>query len=126
MTGRRAAVLLAALAIVAYGNALTCGFAFDDQPDIRENAVVTGGFDVWRIFASTLPPGDLYRPFTVLTFALNELIAPGNAAAYHAVNIVLHAAVTVLVFWLTRRLVDSVQIATVAAVLFAVHPIHTE
>src|SRR5262249_50279691 len=85
-----------------------------------------GGVDVLRIAASTLPPGDLYRPFTVLTFALNERIAPANAAAYHAVNIVLHAMVTLLVFWLMRRLVDSLQIAIVAAALFALHPIHTE
>ena len=67
----------------------------------------------------------LYRPVTVLSFAINELLTPGNAAAFHAVNILLHAGVTILVFWLAVRLFDE-RIAVIAAALFAIHPIHTE
>jgi protein O-mannosyl-transferase len=122
----RAIILLALLAMLVYANALQTGFTFDDEPDIRQNHAVTGGVDWVEIFATPLPPGDLYRPFTVLTFAINERWAPGNTVAYHAVNVLLHGVVTVLVFLLALRLFDGVRPAALATVLFAVHPIHTE
>ena len=124
-TPARVIVLLAVLAALVYGNALTCGFAFDDQPVIRDNPAVTGPMDPIAILVSPWLE-TAYRPFTVWSFALNEAATPGNARAFHAVNIVLHATVTVLVFWLARRLVDTEAVALVAAILFAVHPIHTE
>src|SRR5262249_36049300 len=49
---------------------------------------------------------------------------------FHVVNLLLHAAVTLLVYLLLRRLLesrsDSGLLAFVSALLFAVHPIHTE
>jgi len=123
---RRVVVLLASLGVAAYVNALAAGFTFDDEPDIRNNPTVTEGVDLIRVLASPLPPGDLYRPLTVLTFAINEKLMPGVAAPFHAVNVLLHAGVTLLVFWLAVRLFNSARIAGIAAVLFALHPIHTE
>jgi protein O-mannosyl-transferase len=122
----RTLILLAVLAMLVYANALRTGFTFDDEPDIQKNPAVTGGVDWVEIFATPLPPGDLYRPFTVLTFAINERLAPGNAAAYHALNVVLHAGVTVLVCLLALRLFGGERVAVLATALFAVHPIHTE
>ena len=119
-------VLLALLAVLPYGNALQNGFAFDDEPVIQRNPVVTDGVDLTRILASPVPPGDLYRPLTVLTFAVNERLSPGRAASFHAVNLLLHAAVTLLVFAIAVRLFASARVAAIAAALFAVHPIHTE
>jgi protein O-mannosyl-transferase len=121
----RVVALLALLAIVPHLNALAAGFTFDDIPNVRNNPAVTGGVDPIRILGSTWFFA-IYRPFTVLTFAINEALAPGNAAAFHAVNVVLHAGVTVLVFLLALRLFASARIAVIAAALFAVHPIHTE
>jgi hypothetical protein len=123
---KRILALLVLLAVLAYGNALSAGFTFDDEPDIRSNPAVTGGLDIIRILASPLPPGDLYRPFTVLTFALNEALTPAQAAPFHAVNILLHATVTLLVFWLAVQIFHSGRIAMIAATLFALHPLHTE
>lgn len=117
---------LVLLAIVPYLNTLTAGFTLDDLPNIRENAAVTNGIDLTEIFATPLPMlAYLYRPVTVLTFAVNEAVAPGSAGGFHAVNVLLHAAVTILVFWLAVRLFDG-RVAFIAAALFAVHPLHTE
>ncbi len=117
--------LLVLLAVVPYLNTLAAGFTLDDLPYIRENPAVTNGVDLTEIFATSLPTTYLYRPITVLSFAVNEAVAPGNAAAFHAVNGLLHAAVTVLVFVLAVRLF-AVRVAFIAAALFAVHPLHTE
>ena len=119
-------VALVLLAVLPYLNALDAGFTFDDDPQIRSNRAVTGGIDPVLLLACPLYPGDLYRPFTVLTFAVNERLAPGVAWPFHAVNIALHALVTILVFILGTRLFASWRIGVVAGALFAVHPIHTE
>ncbi|HEX7407427.1 MAG TPA: tetratricopeptide repeat protein [Candidatus Binatia bacterium] len=123
---KRALLLLVVLAMFPYANALNAGFTFDDEADIQKNPAITGGLDLARIVAAPFPPGTIYRPFAVLTFALNERLAPGNTVAYHGVNVLLHAGVAVLVFVLARRLFGSVRTAQIAAVLFALHPVHTE
>ena len=121
----RLALFLAVLAILPYTNAVTAGFTLDDQPQIRENAAVIGSVDLLKILSSPLFPGDLYRPLTMFTFAVNEKLTPGTPASFHATNVALHALTTVLVFAVARQLFQT-SIAGVAAALFAVHPIHTE
>jgi Flp pilus assembly protein TadD len=118
--------LLLLVAVLPYLNALTAGFTLDDWPNIRENPAVTKGVDPTEILATPLPMlACLYRPVTVLTFAVNEAVAPGNAAGFHLVNVLLHAGVTVLVYWLGIELFAA-RTALIAAVLFALHPLHTE
>lgn len=72
-----------------------------------------------------------YRPLTVLSFRLNHYWAGLAPLSYHAVNIALHAVVTVLAFNLFLHLsaepvqpgVDSSFIvAFIAALFFALHP----
>lgn len=118
--------VLVLFAVVPYLNTLSAGFTFDDLPNIVNNPVVRDGADVVRVLSTPLQPGDLYRPLTVLTFAINQWLAPGQAWLFHAVNIAAHALVTVLVFFLARVLTRSERIAAVAGTLFAVHPVHTE
>jgi hypothetical protein len=124
-TSTRVVLAAAVLAILPFVNALGAGFTFDDIPSIRENPAVTQGIDPVGALASPLFEVN-YRPFTVLTFAVNEALAPGNAAWFHVVNVLLHACVTVAVLALARQLFKSTQLAAIAAALFAVHPIHTE
>lgn len=122
----RIIAFLAVLSVLPYLNALRADFTLDDFENIRGNAAVTKGIDLTEIFATPMPMLTcLYRPFTVLTFAVNEALMPGNAAAFHAVNLILHAGVTILVFWLGVRLLDE-SVALIAAALFALHPLHTE
>jgi tetratricopeptide (TPR) repeat protein len=52
-------------------------------------------------------------------------VAP-SPTSYHLVNVVLHGLVSLLVFYFARTLLSSTWLATVTALLFAVHPIHTE
>lgn len=66
-----------------------------------------------------------YRPLTVLTFRLNYLFSELSSSSYHLLNVVLHAVVCVFFLHFCRLLLDR-NTSLVAALLFAVHPIHTE
>ena len=127
--------LVIALAILTYANALRNGFTLDDIPMIVENPMIRSVGNVGTIFganywdrggAGMVGDSTLYRPLTVLTYATDFAAWELNAAAYHAVNIALHAAATALVFFVALHLFGGATIAAVAAALFAVHPIHTE
>lgn len=117
-------VVIALLAVVPYLNALTAGFAFDDMPFILRNAKIMGQEPALGLLTWIDRP-DLYRPLTMLTYAANVRLG-GGAAAFHAVNVLLHGAVSVLAFFLVERLAVGTGVAAATAILFAVHPIHTE
>lgn len=116
--------LIAAVAIVAYLNALSGAFTFDDVGVIRDNPAVQIRPAV-ELLGYVYQPGALYRPLTMLTYAANASVSRAPFG-YHLLNILLHALVSVAVFFLALRVLGSRLGATAAAVLFAVHPIHTE
>src|SRR6185436_16880949 len=70
--------------------------------------------------------GNLYRPFAVLTYAAQFALHGVRPAGYHVVNVLLHALASVLLLLLVRAILDDARVAFAAALLFAVHPIHTE
>ncbi len=125
-------VLLAAMAV--YLNALPNGFTYDDIPIILENAATQPTAPWWEPWARPYWPGTnegdeldvLYRPFTVQTYALERRLFGTWAMPPHLLNMVLHAAVSVGVFWLTKRLGCRTVVATAAGLIFAVHPVHVE
>lgn len=60
------------------------------------------------------------------SFKLNNALGGFRPFGYHAVNVLLHGAATVLVVRLARVLLRSRWAVGAAGALFAVHPIHTE
>lgn len=57
----------------------------------------------------------------------NYCVGGMNPRGYHLVNIALHGVVSVLFAFVVRRcLGNSSQTGVFSAVLFAIHPIHTE
>lgn len=122
---------VALLAVLVYANSLANGFALDDGAIILNNPRVHSLDNVHRFFYTpywtTAPEGTgLYRPITLLTYALDWQLWNGDATGFHLVNVLLHAGVTTLVFLLLRGFGTSLLAAGVAAALFAVHPVHVE
>ena len=68
----------------------------------------------------------LYRPLVLVSYAINYAMHGLSPAGYTAVNIALHAAVSLLLFALVRSIGGSLFAAGVAGIAFAVHPVHTE
>lgn len=127
---RRLAICLAAsVAVLVFVNALANGFALDDGGVIVRNPLVTSPSGAWRAFALPYWPDSLgggqYRPLGILSFALDWLLSGGDARWFHTVNIVWHTAATVLLWCVATELLAPVA-AGIAALLFAVHPVHVE
>lgn len=117
------AILVAvAVAAVSLGN----GFAYDDLPLVVDNARVTTLLPPWTYFTQSYwPAGGLYRPLTVWLLAFEWTIGGGAPWIFHVTNVALHALVTGLVYRLACRALAPPW-AALAALLFAVHPVHVE
>ncbi|NWX83830.1 TMTC1 protein, partial [Nothoprocta pentlandii] len=63
----------------------------------------------------------------LFSYRLNILLAGMNPFYFHAVNVILHCLVTlVLMYTCDKAVFKDCRLAFVTALLFAVHPIHTE
>uniref|UniRef100_A0A8C3QJL8 dolichyl-phosphate-mannose--protein mannosyltransferase n=1 Tax=Cyanoderma ruficeps TaxID=181631 RepID=A0A8C3QJL8_9PASS len=133
--GAAALAVLAGLCALCYGNSLRGEFVHDDvwaivnNPDVRAAAPVSAAFanDFWGKRMAENTSHKSYRPLCVLTFKLNILLAGMNPFYFHAVNVILHCLVTlVLMYTCDKAVFKDGRLAFVTALFFAVHPIHTE
>jgi hypothetical protein len=121
----RSGVLVAGVALAAYHNALACGFVLDDYHYILENpSLLKVGALFSRAYVSA--GVSFYRPLATATFAFDRALFGAWAPAYHAQNVLWHVIASLAFLALARRLLPSTAAATTAALLFAVHPLHTE
>jgi hypothetical protein len=67
-----------------------------------------------------------YRPLTVATFAANYALGRLDPFGYLVMNLVLHIAVSWMVYGVGCRLLGDWRWALVAAVVFALHPVNAE
>jgi tetratricopeptide (TPR) repeat protein len=128
---------VAVIAVFSYANTFANGFALDDVRAIVENPLIRDLGNTAQLFrtnywgaglepgVSGLDPG-LYRPLTVLTYALSYQVWGLDPTAYHVVNVLLHAVTSVLVLVIAFDLIGSAMPAFGAAAVFAVHPIHAD
>jgi len=129
------AVILFVVSFLVYSNTLNHDFAGDDPAFIADNKNVQQGIrGIPAIFTSSLfesetgvkDPG--YRPLVSSFFAIEKALFGGGARHYHWMNVFCYALGCVLAFLFLKTLLGQEQIWTafLAALLFAVHPVHTE
>ena len=133
----RALFLVVAATVLAYANSLSGAFVFDDtkqiagNPALRSWGNILRAFtsDVWSFQRGTLTkdiPPPYYRPlftaYLTINYKLFGLWEPG----WHLMNLLVHCGATVAVFFLIKRLSDDRMMATLAALLFGLHPAHVE
>lgn len=70
--------------------------------------------------------GGFFRPIALAVWKLDHMIYGRHPAGYHLTNLLLHLAVSLMVFLLISRFHRSIWIPIAAASLFAVHPVHVE
>lgn len=122
-------LLVFAAAVLLYLPTARYGFVQDDRAIIAANpaahsiGAALGGFD-----APYWPPpseGGLYRPLTILSYAIDWTLSGGRPGWLHFMNALWHGLTTVLVVLVMRRWLPGLG-AIAAGLVFALHPVHVE
>lgn len=121
-------VLAAALACVAYFNALDNPFVYDDHDTVLGNRSLADLSNFHFILVYTP-----FRPLVNASYALDRWMWDYRPFGYHLTNVALHALTVVLLYGWLRRMINDTTPASNArlpafagATLFAVHPIQAE
>jgi Tfp pilus assembly protein PilF len=125
--------ILFLVSVTSYANTLLNGFVYDDELQILANPYVKSWHYLPQIFTTTVwsfigAAGDsnYYRPLMTFTYLLLWKAFGDLPFGYHLFNILLNALVVVAVYSAGNQLFKSRSLALVAALLFALHPVHTE
>jgi tetratricopeptide (TPR) repeat protein len=128
-----ACLFLAGLSIALYWNTLENDFVIDDVPLVKENTLLRSRQGAVRLLHSgywehmkSAEKDLLYRPVTMLSFALDYAVSSSNPMWYHAINVLLNALVVFLVFSCVASLSGRHFLAFITAGLFAILPCHVE
>jgi protein O-mannosyl-transferase len=124
--------VIAVMVLIAYSNTFTASFHFDDNPAIIENHNIR--HVTWENILNLLSTN---RPTVDLSLMLNYQLAGLNVVGWHIFNITNHIVNSCLVYlfvlWtlnlpiLVKKYGEKAKrMALFCALLFAVHPIHTE
>jgi protein O-mannosyl-transferase len=128
-------VVLGVLAFLLYANTLGLDYALDDFTVIKNNSIVTKGISAIPEILTTpyrrgwfITNNDLYRPLSLVMFAIEWQLGNGLPRAGHFMNVLVFAGCVVLLFRFLNSFFGGkkIVVALIAALLFAVHPIHTE
>lgn len=114
------AAALAIMILICYWNSLGNQFVFDDQYLVL---IYSRPRSLSHLLSMLI---DSYRPVRNLSYILDFAVWGANPFGFHLMNVLIHAANTILVFFLVRRFELSPAMAALAAVIFAVHPIQTD
>ncbi len=129
------ALAIAILTFLLYANTLNHSWALDDYSVIKENYVTQQGISGIPTLLKTEyrygywnSPGSLYRPLSLVIFAIEWSISKDNPAIGHFMNVFLFSITAVMVFYTMRKMLDNKHLAIpiVVTLLYAAHPIHSE
>jgi len=127
-------VLVVLVALVAFASAVrNSSWVFDDHVLIQHNADLRRA-DIWKhalvsdYYATSQAYGvsGYYRPVAVWSKALDVRLWKSQAPGFHITNLILHALASLAAMAALRALGAGVGAAWVAALVFAVHPVHAE
>ncbi|HVZ64419.1 MAG TPA: tetratricopeptide repeat protein [Lacunisphaera sp.] len=128
LAGRWSWVWLVLAVLLVYTPTLRHEFVnYDDPEYLTRNPHITHGLnwaDVkWAFTGNVL---GMWHPLTCLSHLLDWEMFGSWAGGHLAVNFLLHAANSVLLYLLLRRMTGAVAPSFVVALLFAIHPLNVE
>jgi len=132
---RNICILLGLISLVVYFNTIWNGFVMDDVMVLKENRMVLRGMSAIPELLSTphmrgylIIPNDLYRPLSLVMFAIEYQLFGLSPSVHHFFNILTFAGCSIMLFLFLNKFFDGkrLPVAFIAALIFAVHPVHTE
>jgi tetratricopeptide (TPR) repeat protein len=121
------AFALAAVTLAVFGASV--GFELvhlDDRRYLADNDWIAQGVSLDTLRRAFGLHFSNWHPLTWLSWALDVELFGGSPAGFHATNVALHVANSLLVFALLERATGAAWPSAGAAALFAWHPLHVE
>jgi tetratricopeptide (TPR) repeat protein len=123
--------LLGLVTFVVYSGTLSFEFVWDDWPQIVNSPIIRSWSNLPRAFGSDLwyhvaRHQVYYRPLFVAWSMLNYTLFGLQPWGWHLGAVLLHVGAVAAMFWLARRLGLEYWTAALAALIFALHPVHIE
>lgn len=122
-------IIISSLSILVYLNIFQNTFIMDDRtiffkwPEVKN-------FDIPALLQGSYPERfisqPVYRPIKGVIHTLSYNASNNNPIFYHFQAILIHILITVLIYFIISKITKKDSLAFIAALIFAVHPIHTE
>lgn len=129
-------IILIVVSFGIYYNALQNDFVFDDESVVQADPTITELKNIPKFFTGEMGfhkvIGAYYRPVVSTSYTIDYAIWKMDPFGFHLTNILMHVINVLLFFTLLRLMFERVNsvykdyIILIAALIFAVHPIHTE
>ena len=133
LTGREFLLLVLAVGFALYAPSLRYQFVHDDLSQIVANPRVQSwdnlpGYFTSHLWAHMYGAGqaNYYRPLFLLWLLLNHTLFGLDPLGWHLTTVVAHLSAASLVYALARQLLEGRHAATLAALVFALHPAQVE
>jgi hypothetical protein len=126
---KRGLLVVFAAAVLLYLPAIRYGFVQDDRAIIERNPAAHAIPAALAAFDDPFWPhpssGGMYRPMTILAFALDWSVSGGQPGWLHFMSALWHGLAAVLFTLIFARWAPGLG-ALAAGLVFAVHPVHVE
>lgn len=139
-------LILFSLAVALYINTIPNDYALDDSIVITQNIYVQQGISgIGDIFSKEtftgffkqkkeLVQGGRYRPLSLVTFAVEQSIWRNNPHISHLINVMLYGLLCIVLYLFLKKTLkyigcqseNAVYISFISALIYTVHPLHTE
>lgn len=120
--------IIVLVAILCYFNSLKGEFQFDDKELLQKPWIAdTNAFNEnvdWKALGN--------RPALLFTFAVNNQLSSGNSFGFHLINLFLHCNISLLIFFILKRVSVLISkplassIPFIATLIFTVHPLNVD
>ena len=120
--------------LVLFSNSLRQQLIWDDVSLIQQNRLIRTldnlpqlfRQDYWAFAEEEGQRRDLYRPLVSLSYMIDFRLWGIRPLYYHFTNLFFHILSSVLVYFILQAVLKERWPAWLGALLFAIHPIHTE
>lgn len=127
-------LIIIAVTFLVFANALENQFVFDDESVVVNNLSIQSLSNIPKFFTAEegfhKVIGKYYRPLVSATYAIDYSVWGLNPYGFHLTNIIIHCIASLLLFRIFQVLFWRYKyrnlFSLLSALIFVVHPIHTE
>jgi len=127
-------LIVGLISFAVFYNTFQNQFVFDDESVVQNNQSIQSLSNIPKFFSADegfhKVIGRYYRPVVSTTYALDYAVWKLDPKGFHITNVLIHVIAALLLFSILLKLFGEYKYGVTAsflgALLFAVHPVHTE